>query len=332
MERIYTSVLSDHLARERQMLFLAGPRQVGKTTTSRHSAPDCQYFNWDRQEDRMLITAGEETIAERIGLHELQQQPPVVVFDEIHKYPRWKNFLKGFFDTHEQQARIIVTGSARLNIYKRGGDSLMGRYFLYRMHPLSLAELCHPGPLPADCEIRPPCRTPADNLKRLLTFGGFPEPFLKESTRFYNHWKRLRLEQLFQEDVRKLTAVQDIGRMQVLSEILGNLSGQLLNYSTIATRVNIAVDTVRRWIAALEALYYCFTIRPWHRNPAQTAQGVRVGLEPGEKCRGPYRKFHCRQPAQGRALLDRHGPRRLRPVLRARHRQTRGRFSGHPEQ
>ncbi len=266
MKRIYTNIISDHLDHERQMLFLAGPRQVGKTTTSLAGAPENRYFSWDRQEDRMLITAGGEKIAGVLGLNELKEQPVQIIFDEIHKYSKWKNFLKGFFDTHQHQTKIIVTGSARLNIYKRGGDSLMGRYFLYRMHPLSLAELTLSGTQLRQTEIQKPKKVTQADLEHLLTFGGFPEPFLKSSTRFYNRWKNLRLEQIFHEDVRELTAVQDIGQIRVLAEILLNLSGQLTNYSALANRVNISVDTVKRWISILESIYYCFSIRPWFKN------------------------------------------------------------------
>jgi predicted AAA+ superfamily ATPase len=248
------------------MLFLAGPRQVGKTTTSLEGAPGNRYFNWDRQEDRMLITAGGEKIAKELKLHELKKEPVQIIFDEIHKYSKWKNFLKGFFDTHQHQTKIIITGSARLDIYKRGGDSLMGRYFLYRMHPLSLAELRLQGNQLRNTEIRKPKKVTQRDLEQLLTFGGFPEPFTRSSTRFYNRWKNLRLEQLFHEDLRELTAVQDIGQIRVLAEILLNLSGQLINYSTLASRVNISVDTVKRWIAVLESIYYCFSIRPWFKN------------------------------------------------------------------
>jgi predicted AAA+ superfamily ATPase len=248
------------------MLFLAGPRQVGKTTTSLEGAPGNRYFNWDRQEDRMLITAGGEKIAKELKLHELKKEPVQIIFDEIHKYSKWKNFLKGFFDTHQHQTKIIITGSARLDIYKRGGDSLMGRYFLYRMHPLSLAELRLQGNQLRNTEIRKPKKVTQRDLEQLLTFGGFPEPFTRSSTRFYNRWKNLRLEQLFHEDLRELTAVKDIGQIRVLAEIILNLSGQLINYSTLASRVNISVDTVKRWIAVLESIYYCFSIRPWFKN------------------------------------------------------------------
>jgi predicted AAA+ superfamily ATPase len=187
-----------------------------------------------------------------------------VVFDEIHKYRKWKSFLKGFFDVYGERLKIIVTGSARLDIYKRGGDSLMGRYFPYRMHPLSVAELLSTD-LP-EAEIRNPARIDKETIEQLIEFGGYPEPFLKGTKRFYNRWKRLRMELLFREDLRDLTQIQETGQVQVLADLLANQVGQPLNYSSLAANAFISVDTVRRWITALESLYFCFIVRPWHRN------------------------------------------------------------------
>lgn len=264
MKRIYETALADHLAHERQMVFLTGPRQVGKTTSARMIAGEHRYFTWDRQADRMIMTRGPDAVAADLALSTLRADRTNVVFDELHKYPRWKPFLKGFFDVYGERTRVIVTGSARLGFFRRGGDSLTGRYFLYRMHPLTVAELGEPAP--RECEIGPPRPAQRGILDQLLVFGGFPEPFLRGSTRFYNRWKRMRLELLFREDLRDLTRIHEAGQVQVLAEHLANQVGQLLNYSSLAANVNVSVDTVRRWIATLEGLFYCFTIRPWFRN------------------------------------------------------------------
>ena len=187
-----------------------------------------------------------------------------MVFDELHKYRRFRDFLKGFFDVYSQATRIVVTGSARLGLFRRGGDSLMGRYFPYRMHPLSVAELDR-------TEIREravgaPVRVQAELIPQLMRFGGFPEPFLKSSTRFYNRWRRLRNELLFREDMRDLTQIQEVGQLEVLAELLASKAGQLVSYSSLASNVHAAVDTIRRWIAALESLFYCFSLRPWFKS------------------------------------------------------------------
>jgi predicted AAA+ superfamily ATPase len=263
MKRVYEMLLGEHIEQERQMAFLTGPRQVGKTTTARTSAGSHRYFTWDRQADRMIITKGPDAAASNLELSTLKE-PVHIVYDELHKYQKWKSFLKGFFDVYGGDTRIVVTGSARLGFFRRGGDSLMGRYFLYRMHPLTLSEVS--GPATLQREIGPPKRPQRETLDRLIRFGGFPEPFLRDSARFYNRWKRLRLELLFREDLRDLTRIQEAGQVQVLAETLSHWVGRLLNYSSLAAEVNVSIDTVRRWLAALEALFFCFTVRPWHRN------------------------------------------------------------------
>ncbi len=267
MERIYEKMLQEHGGAYRQMAFLAGPRQVGKTTTAWRVATDAKqslYLNWDVQGHRRILLAGPEAVAAECGFDTLNGGSETVIFDEVHKYSKWKLLLKGFFDLYGDQCRIIVTGSGRLNIFKHGGDSLMGRYFLYRMHPLSVAELLTPTLL--ETEIRGPQRIPDQQFENLLAFGGFPEPFLAANKRFYNRWRRLRTEQLFHEDLRELTRIQNIARMEILAENLIHQAGNLVNYSTLAAAINVSVDTVCRWISALESLYFSFSIRPWFTN------------------------------------------------------------------
>ena len=264
MERLYENLLSEHLSQDRQMAMLTGPRQVGKTTSSRVSAGEHRYYTWDRQADRRLLTQGADRIAEDLQLDTLTGARRHVVLDEIHKYRKWEAFLKGFFDVYGDRTRLVVTGSARLGHFRRGGDSLMGRYFLYRMHPLSVAELTRTTV--ADLLISQPQCPPADAIEHLLKFGGFPEPFVRGSTRFYNRWRRLRNELFFREDLRHLTQIQEAGQVEVLGELLTEQVGQLVNYSTLANSVNVSVDTIRRWVRTLESLYYCFTVRPWFRN------------------------------------------------------------------
>lgn len=264
MDRAYESLLREHLSDHRQMAMLVGPRQVGKTTSARASAPDHRYFTWDRQTDRQLLVAGADRLAEELDLHTLGTDRRYVVLDEIHKYRRWKDLLKGLFDVYGDRARLVVTGSARLGRFRRGGDSLMGRYFAYRMHPLSIAELNRAGL--AASAISEPHQPAGDSVAQLLRFGGFPEPFLKGTTRFFNRWRRLRGELLFREDLRDLTQIQEAGQVQVLGDLLAGQVGSLVNYSTLARDVNVSVDTIRRWVDTLESLYYCFTVRPWFRN------------------------------------------------------------------
>ncbi|HSW86181.1 MAG TPA: AAA family ATPase [Rhabdochlamydiaceae bacterium] len=267
MKRVYEILLEKHLAQYRQMAFISGPRQVGKTTTSLEASsenPLHYYFNWDNEDHRELIIEGPQAIARATKLDQLQKQIPVLVFDEIHKYRNWKRFLKGFFDTYEKQCRILVTGSSRLDVYKRGGDSLMGRYFLYRLHPLSIREIADPS-LP-DKDIQQPRKIKPEDYQALLTYGGFPEPYLKRSKSFFNHWKRLRIEQLFREDIRDLSRIQEIGQIQLLAEILQEEASHALNHSMLASKVKVSSPTLQRWIELLKNFYFCFTIQPWSKN------------------------------------------------------------------
>ncbi len=267
LKRTYEAVIEEHLSENRQMLFLVGPRQVGKTTTSLEVSEPYKYhfyFNWDIQIDRLKIVEGPDAIAKEMNLDTLRKSIPVVVFDELHKYAKWKIFLKGFFDKYSKHVHIIVTGSARLDVYKAGGDSLMGRYFSYRLHPLSVAELV--DPTLKKSEISPPKKIDNKQFSNLLEFGGFPEPFLKGTRQFYNRWRRTRNQQLFEEDLRDLTKIQELGQIQVFAEVLRQQVGQLTSYTELSKKVNVSIDTIRRWLEILKSFYYCFSVQPWSKN------------------------------------------------------------------
>ncbi len=272
LERLYENAAAAHLAVERQMLFLSGPRQVGKTTAVRRlagSSSDATYLTWDNPDHRRVLLAGVEAIAAQAGLERLLPEPALCVFDEIHKYRHWKDLLKGFFDTWEDAVRVVVTGSARLDVFRSGGDSLMGRYFSYRLHPLSVAELVSPTLLDAPLN-REPRALDDERFAALERFGGFPEPFVRADTRFWNRWQRLRAEQALREDVRDLTRVQEIAQVATLAEVLRRQAGGLVNLTSLANAVGASVDSVRRWLSLLEALYVVFTLRPWVPNVARS--------------------------------------------------------------
>lgn len=264
MKRIYEALLIEHHRENRQMAFFVGPRQVGKTTTCKGAFAHTTYINWDNSTDRMLITKGSLAVAEYAGLTELRASKRPILFDEIHKYPKWKDFLKGFFDVYADAATITVTGSAKLDAYKKGGDSLMGRYFFYHMHPLSVAELI--SSQMTEQEIRAPKKISSKDFDTLLHFGGFPEPFLKANTRFANRWKRLREDQLIREDIRNLTRISETDQVHMLARLIAARAGQLVNYSSLANELNVSVNSVRHWITALKSLYFCFEVKPWFSN------------------------------------------------------------------
>jgi predicted AAA+ superfamily ATPase len=261
--RLYTRMLQQHFEQHRQMALLAGPRQVGKTTVCRMLPGDARYLNWDDQDDRRLMLRGPQAVAAELDLARLRTERPLVVFDELHKHRKWKQFLKGFFDGFGDRTRIAVTGSARLDVYRRGGDSLMGRYLLYRMAPLSVGELLHQD-VPEE-PLRPPRPLAAELLTQLLQRGGFPEPFL-EDRRFGTRWRELRRQQLVQEDIRDLTRVHELAQLEVFETLLRERSGCSLSYSELANAVQVSVDTSRRWVALLAHLYHGFAVRPWFRN------------------------------------------------------------------
>jgi uncharacterized protein len=263
--RLYTAIVKDHLERHRQMALVSGPRQVGKTTVCRSLAEAC--FNWDNADDRRSLLRGPAALARALHLERLRAQPPIAVLDELHKHARWKTLLKGFFDTYGERVRLIVTGSSRLDVYRRGGDSLMGRYLLYRMHPWSVAESLRTD-LPAR-EVQPPAEVSSSDWDALWEHGGFPEPFLRRDTRFTRRWRSLRQEQLAREDLREVTQLQNLGVMEVLMQILAERSAQQLVYSNLAQEVGTAVDTVKRWIDLLGRLHYGFIVRPWFANVAK---------------------------------------------------------------
>ena len=227
----------------RKMVFLGGPRQVGKTTLAlallqskgpRHPG----YLNWDDPHVRPSLMRGD-----------LPGGEPLLVLDEIHKFPRWRNLVKGLYDAQADQVSILVTGSARLDHYRKGGDSLQGRYHHHRMHPLSLEELA-PDPAPSD-------------LDALLRFGGFPEPLLAANERTWRRWQRERLSRVVYEDLRDLENVREVALVELLVEALPDRVGSPLSVRSLSEDLQVAHATVERWLGILENLYVCFRIPPF---------------------------------------------------------------------
>ncbi len=250
------------------MVFVMGPRQVGKTTLSleiENGWESVYYYNWDNQKDRALILAGPDAIAEDVGLEFLTEEPPVLIFDEIHKYINWKTFLKGLYDSYPNMAHIVVTGSARLEVFNKGGESLMGRYFPYRLHPLSVGEIVHPQ-LHSNEIAKIPAKINEHDFEKLLKFGGFPDPFIKADKRFVTKWRSLRIKQLFEDDIRDLTRIREVRQLEILAELLRHQVGHFISYESLAKKLQVNGKTVRNWITTLQALYYLFEIRPWTKN------------------------------------------------------------------
>ncbi len=272
------------------MAFITGARQVGKTTTC--LSQKGKYLDWDNINDRQIISGGPAKIAKLLALDTLSEKTPKVIFDELHKFNRWKTLLKGFFDTYSQQVKIMVTGSSRLDAYRKGGDSLMGRYFLYRMHPFTVAETVITTLPDTKKIIREPRKIKDAEFLALYTHGGFPEPFLKRDMRFTRRWQKLRSQQLIKEDIRDLTRIQQITQLEMMVNILTNRSSEQLIYSNLARELQISVDTTKRWIDTLCNLHAGFTIKPWFKNvsrslrkePKWFMKDWSVVNDPGNKC------------------------------------------------
>lgn len=269
MKRIYSCLLQDHIEKNRQMILLSGPRQVGKTTLARMSLPEAVYFSYDIASDAQKIMGGVEKLAEALMLDVPEKRAASVIFDEIHKYPKWKHLLKGFFDRYEKVLKIVATGSARMDVYRRGGDSLMGRSFSYRVHPLTIGELAS-----AECNLEEMFQSPKNvdsvDVARLIQFGGFPEPFLDGSRRFYTRWQNSRLDKIFNEDLRDLSRVQDLRGVRTLAELLrARVSGEI-NHASLGRDLGVSIDTVKNWIELLESVYFCYSVRPYFKNVANS--------------------------------------------------------------
>ncbi|MCX4084553.1 ATP-binding protein [Rickettsia hoogstraalii] len=265
MKRIYELVIKNHLQENRQMVFIEGARQVGKTTLAKKVIDKNYYLNWDEEKARLLILKGTTAIADFIGLHIPAQNNPIVIFDELHKFSNWQTFLKGFYDVYGEQAHIIVTGSSKLGVYKKGGDSMMGRYFPYRMHPLTLAEVIE-NFSSLTKEINLPKKISKEQFESLFKFGGFPDPYLKNSSTFWHRWKKTKNTQLFKEDIRELTQIQELSQMEVLGSFLISSIGGQASYSSLANKIKVSIPTITRWLESFESFFYSYRIYPWSNN------------------------------------------------------------------
>lgn len=243
-----------------KMVFVSGPRQVGKTTLAKQIGgnffPDkYEYLNWDNREDRKTILKGV-----------FQADKKLFIFDEIHKYRNWKNYLKGEYDKYKERFQILVTGSARLDIYKKGGDSLLGRYHSYKLHPLSLSELldkkisCLPF---KELSFLDANKKQKEIFDILFIFGGFPEVFIKQSEKELRRWHNERAERLIKEDIRDIENIRDISVLQVLIELLPAKVGSLFSLNSLREDLGAAHKTVSLWVYILEKFYYHFRIYPF---------------------------------------------------------------------
>jgi len=270
-ERYLTKFVIDDL--REKMVFIGGPRQVGKTTLARelvgNQYAQLGYFNWDNRQDRRRIMQSSWPAGAEL-----------LILDEIHKYKKWKSLVKGEYDKLKERYCFLVTGSSRLDLYRKGGDSMLGRYHYYRLHPFSLAEVAGRKSVYKVFEELPiPLQYDRELLLALDRFGGFPEPLLKQNDRVLRRWHNEKVDRLFKEDIRDTEQVRDIVNMQLLGDLLPERAGSLLSLNSIREDLEVSHRAVSNWIRILESFYYCFRIYPFaEKNFRSLKKGAKLYL------------------------------------------------------
>ena len=261
--RTLSAPLQKHLTSNRQMAFLVGPRQVGKTTLAqsflKEIKPGWNYFNWDDPAQRKILLR--DVFTGRFSFSAEAQ--PIVVFDEIHKYPRWKNALKGLFDTHEPNTHWIVTGSAALDGYRKGQDSLVGRHFTYHLCPYSVAELSGATTPTDSSTIEKPSGEIQEHFEKLFRLGGFPEPLFKGDEQFLNQWRTTRTDRLINQDLAALENLRHLPLVENLVLLLPERIGSPLSINSLREDLNLHFSTVKHWLELLTRVFYGFPISPY---------------------------------------------------------------------
>ncbi|MGA1861997.1 AAA family ATPase [Deferribacter thermophilus] len=254
-----------------KICFISGPRQSGKTTFSKMILERFQqgsYINWD------IINHQKKIIKDPYFFENENrdlQERFLVVFDEIHKYKDWKNYLKGCYDGYKDEFNFLVTGSGRLDLFKKGGDSLFGRYFALNLFPFTLGELENKKFISWD-EFEQillngfEFKSFKTTYEQLWNFSGFPEPFLKNNIEFYNIWANERKKTVIKEDIRDAYYIKDISNIEILSTLLPFKVGSPLSINSIREDLNVAFDSIKKWLLILEQFYYIFTVKPYSKS------------------------------------------------------------------
>lgn len=257
------------LSAEKSMIFLAGPRQSGKTTLSRLIAEgfvNSLYFNWDIPDDRSMFVAS-PTFFETLERKDLST--PLIILDEIHKYKDWKNYLKGIYDKYHGKFKFLITGSGRLDIYQKGGDSLAGRYYIFHLPPFTISELGNrnmqineflSNPLYIGMERSAELKEIWETLSNL---SGFPEPYAAGKEIRYRRWSNTYSHQLIREDVREMTEIKSVTEIETLYYLLPSKVGSPLSVSSLAGNIGVAYNSVRNWLEIFERFYIVFSIPTW---------------------------------------------------------------------
>jgi uncharacterized protein len=267
--RYLSAAIQEFCFADHKLALVSGPRQCGKTTLGKmllHRRHDGDYWNWDDVEFRReWVKEPKSLIPNSKG-----GRTPLLVLDEIHKDRRWKRTLKGVYDTLERPCDILVTGSARLNVYSKGSDSLLGRYFHFRMHPFSLREMHSPESLPPDELIESifarslrKSKANQKNLAALMRFGPFPEPLFSQDERKARLWRRTRTEIIVREDLRDISRIPELGRIEMMVSLLPARIGALFSLSSLREDMEVSFDTINRWLMYMRELYYLYEVKPF---------------------------------------------------------------------
>jgi predicted AAA+ superfamily ATPase len=300
MNRYLTQPITKDLAKK--LVILTGPRQAGKTTLSQElESQNPLYLNYDVLADRQILQN-----------QSWGREHDFLVFDEIHKMPNWKAWLKGVVDAVPKSQTplrsMLVTGSARMDTFRQSGESLAGRYFHWRLHPLSVGELTHLGGLKDD-----------EAFARLMVRGGFPEPCLAQTDMEVTRWRSTYIDGLLREDILEFSRIHEVNAMRVFLDALRSRTGSPLSLASISRDMGVSHLTLKKYLDILEALYIVFVVRPWHRNITRaTLQAPKVYFYDTGMVRGDagvvfenlvacnlLKRVHWQQDAQG-AKVDLH--------------------------
>jgi len=244
MDREITAYIRKDMGKK--IILLSGPRQSGKTTIAKALVPGYDYFNYDDAGHRLALKE-----------KSWDRSKPLIIFDELHKMQEWKTWLKAVYDVEGIPPSYVVTGSANMDMFRKVGDSLAGRFFSFRLHPLDVREAST-------------IMEPREALARILRTGGFPEPFLENDPVFYARWKRSHLDVILRQDLLDLVTVSDIKAIETLIEMLRGRVCSPVSYANLANDLQKDPQTIKSWLTLLENMYVIFAVRPWHRNIARS--------------------------------------------------------------